>query len=115
MDLEPDWVHLSEDANGIAMNSYFAEHPEMIVGKMEMVFGPYGEKSTCQPDTTRPLAEQLKEAISRIDGEIEEAELDEFDGEIADQTIPADPDVKNYSYTLVGNKVYYRENSIMKP
>ena len=115
MDLEPDWVHLSEDENGIAMNSYFAEHPEMIVGKMEMVSGPYGMESTCQPDTTRPFAEQLSEAISRIDGEIEEVELDELDSEAADQTIPADPDVKNYSYTLVDDKVYYRENSIMKP
>ena len=115
MDLEPDWVHLSEDENGIAMNSYFAEHPEMIVGKMEMVSGPYGMESTCQPDTTRPFAEQLREAISRIDGEIEEAALDELDSEAADQTIPADPDVKNYSYTLVDDKVYYRENSIMKP
>ena len=115
MDLEPDWVHLSEDENGIAMNSYFAEHPEMIVGKMEMVSGPYGMESTCQPDTTRPFAEQLKEAISRIDGEIEEVELDELEGDAADQTIPADPDVKNYSYTLVDDKVYYRENSVMKP
>ena len=115
MDLEPDWVHLSEDENGIAMNSYFAEHPEMIVGKMEMVSGPYGMESTCQPDTTRPFAEQLREAISRIDGEIEEVELDELEGEVADQTIPADPDVKNYSYTLVDDKVYYRENSVMKP
>ncbi len=115
MDLEPDWVHLSEDENGIAMNSYFAEHPEMIVGKMEMVSGPYGMESTCQPDNTRPFAEQLREAISRIDGEIEEVKLDELDSEAADQTIPADPDVKNYSYTLVDDKVYYRENSIMKP
>ena len=115
MDLEPDWVHLSEDENGIAMNSYFAEHPEMIVGKMEMVSGPYGMESTCQPDNTRPFAEQLAETISRIDGEIEEAALDELDSEAADQTIPADPDVKNYSYTLVDDKVYYRENSIMKP
>ena len=64
MDLEPDWVHLSEDENGIAMNSYFAEHPEMIVGKMEMVSGPYGMESTCMPDTTRPFAQQLQEAVS---------------------------------------------------
>ena len=111
MDLEPDWVHLSEDENGIAMNSYFAEHPEMIVGKMEMVSGPYGMESTCMPDTTRPFAQQLQEAVSYIDGEIEAVELDE----LADATIPADPDVKNYSYTLVDDKVYYRENSIMKP
>ncbi len=115
MDLEPDWVHLSEDADGIALNSYFAGHPEMIVGKMEMVSGPYGMESTCKPDTTRPFAEQLREAISRIDGEIEEAELDELEGGLADQIIPADPDVKNYSYTFVDDKVYYRENSIMKP
>ncbi len=115
MDLEPDWVHLSEDENGIAMNSYFAEHPEMIVGNMEMVSGPYGMESTCQPDTTKPFAEQLREAISRIDGEFEEVELDELEDEFADQTIPADPYVKNYSYTLVDDKVYYRENSVMKP
>ena len=115
MDLEPDWVHLSEDENGIAMNSYFAEHPEMIVGKMEMVSGPYGMESTCMPDTTRPFAQQLQEAISHIDGEIEAVELDELADELADATIPADPDVKNYSYTLVDDRVYYRENSIMKP
>ena len=115
MDIEPDWVHLSEDENGIAMNSYFAGHPEMIVGKMEMVSGPYGMESTCSPDTTRPFAEQLAEAVSRIEGEIEEVEIDELADDLADQTIPADPDVKNYSYVLVEGKVYYRENSIMKP
>ena len=115
MDLEPDWVHLSEDENGIAMNSYFAQHPEMIVGKMEMVSGPYGMESTCMPDTTRPFAQKLQEAVSHIDGEIEAVELDELADELADATIPADPDVKNYSYTLVDDRVYYRENSIMKP
>ena len=115
MDLEPDWVHLSEDENGIAMNSYFAEHPEMIVGKMEMVSGPYGMESTCMLDTTRPFAQQLQETVSYIDGEIEAVELDELADELADATIPADPDVKNYSYTLVDDRVYYRENSIMKP
>ena len=115
MDLEPDWVHLSEDENGIAMNSYFAGHPEMIVGKMEMVSGPYGMESACKPDSTRPFAEQLKETVRRIDGEIEEVEADELDGESIGQTIPADMEVKNYSYTLVEDKVYYRENSVMKP
>ena len=115
MDLEPDWVHLSEDENGIAMNSYFAQHPEMIVGKMEMVSGPYGMESTCMPDTTRPFAQKLQEAVSHIDGEIEAVELDELADELADATIPADPDVKNYSYTLVDDRVYYRENSIMNP
>ena len=112
---EVSLVHLSEDANGIAMNTYFAEHPEMIVGKMEMVSGPYGMESTCQPDATRLFAEQLMDAVSRIDGEIEAVETDELANELADATIPADPDVKNYSYTLVEDKVYYRENSIMKP
>ena len=115
MDLEPDWVHLSENGDGIAMNSYFAEHPEMVVGKMEMVSGPYGMESTCQPDNSRPFAEQLKEALSHINGEIEAVELDELADDLSDAAIPADPDVKNYSYTLVDDKVYYRENSIMKP
>lgn len=80
-----------------------------------MVSGPYGLESTCMPDTTRPFAQQLQEAISHIDGEIEAVELDELADELADATIPADPDVKNYSYTLVDDRVYYRENSIMKP
>ena len=115
MDIEQDWVHLSEDENGIAMNSYFAEHPEMIVGRMEMVSGPYGMESTCQPDQSRPFAEQLKEALSHIDGEMEAAELDELEDEFFNTAIQADPDVKNYSFTLVNDKVYYRENSIMKP
>ena len=115
MDLEPDWVHLSENADGIAMNDYFVQHPEMIVGEMEMISGPYGMESTCQPDAARPFAEQLAEAVSRIEGEIEEAKIDELADDFADQSIPADPDVKNYSYALVDDKVYYRENSMMKP
>jgi len=82
---------------------------------MEMVSGPYGMESTCQPDTSRPFAEQLREAVSHIDGEIEAAEFDELAEETADAAIPADPNVKNYSYTIADNKVYYRENSIMKP
>ncbi len=115
MDIEPDWVHLAEDENGIAMNSYFANHPEMIVGKMEMVSGPYGMESACVPDESRPFEEQLQEAVSQIDGVIEAVELDELADEIMDETLPADPDVKNYSFTLVDDKVYYRENSVMKP
>ena len=117
VDLEPDWVHLSEDENGIAMNDYFVSHPEMILGKMEMVSGPYGMESTCTPDNARPFEEQLSEAISLIDGEIEDA-ID-VDDELLDEStldaIPADPDVRNYSYTVVDDTVYYRENSIMKP
>ena len=113
---EPDWVHLGEDANGIAMNAYFAEHPEQIVGKMEMVSGPYGMESTCRADDSRPFAEQLAKALQNITGQIDTIDLDE---ELADdmsrQSIPADPSVKNFSYTVVENEVYYRENSVMKP
>mgnify|MGYP000199422430 CR=1 FL=1 len=115
MDLEPDWVHLSEDENGIAMNSYFAQHPEMIVGKWKWSADRMVWKVPSMPDTTRPFAQKLQEAVSYIDGEIEAVELDELADELADATIPADPDVKNYSYTLVDDRVYYRENSIMKP
>ncbi|HCG86726.1 MAG TPA: hypothetical protein DEW33_09605, partial [Lachnospiraceae bacterium] len=113
---EPDWVHLSENADGIAMNSYFAEHPEQIVGKMEMVSGPYGMESTCKPDESRPFEEQLKEAVGRITGQIDMLEQDaELGDEMSMQSIPADPKVKNFSYTIVDNEVYYRENSVMKP
>ena len=119
MDMEPDWVHLSENAEGIAMNSYFAEHPEMVVGNMAMVSGPHGMESACLPDGGRPFELQLREALEHIEGQIEEVEIEEpengLEDEPADRTIPADPGVKNYSYTLVEGKVYYRENSIMKP
>lgn len=113
--IEPDWVHLSEDENGIAMNDYFVQHPEMIMGKMEMVSGPYGMEATCMPDNSSTLSEQLERAILSIDGTIDEAEFDELDDELTRQSIPADPDVKNYSYTIVDDHVYYRENSMMKP
>lgn len=113
---EPDWVHLSENADGIALNSYFAEHPEQIVGKMEMVSGPYGMESTCKPDESRPFEEQLKEAVGRITGQIDMMELDEeLEDELGRQNIPADPNVKNFSYTVAEKEVYYRENSVMKP
>ena len=115
MDIEPDWVHLSENEDGIALNQYFADHPEMIMGKMEMVSGAYGMEATCTPDTTIPLSKQLEKAISYIEGSIDEVELDESDRELSMESIPADPNVKNYSYTIVDDRVYYRENSIMKP
>ena len=115
MDIEPDWVHLTENEDGIAMNQYFADHPEMILGKMEMVSGPFGMEATCTPDTSIPLSEQLAKAVSRIEGSIEQIEFEELDDELAREAIPADPSVKNYSYTLVDDRVYYRENSIMKP
>ncbi len=113
---EPDWVHLGEDANGITMNAYFAEHPEQIVGKMEMVSGPYGMESTCKADDSRPFAEQLSDALENITGQIDMMELDaELEDELGRQSVPADPSVKNFSYAVVENEVYYRENSVMKP
>ena len=115
MDIEPDWVHLAENEAGIAMNQYFADHPEMILGTMEMVSGPYGMEAACMPDTSIPLSKQLEKAILNIEGSIEPIEFEELDDELAATSIPADLDVKNYSYTLVDDKVYYRENSIMKP
>ena len=100
------------DANCIAMNQYFADHPEMIVGKMEMVSGPFGMESTCVPDDSRPFEEQLREAISNIHAEYEAVELsaDEL-GKSDLEVIPADPNVKNYSFCMVDDHVYYRENS----
>ena len=115
IDTLPDWVHLCENEDGIAMNQYFADHPEMIMGKMEMVSGQFGMEATCTPDTAIPLSEQLEKAISHIEGSIDEVEFDELDDELAREAIPADPGVKNYSYTIVDERVYYRENSIMKP
>ena len=113
---EPDWVHLGEDANGITMNAYFAEHPEQIVGKMEMVSGPYGMESTCKADDGRPFDEQLAKALQNITGQIDTIDLDEeLADEMSRQSIPADPSVKNFSYTVDDNEVYYRENSVMKP
>ena len=114
METEPEWINLKENADGILMNQYFTEHPEMIVGKMEMVSGPYGMEPTCVADTTRPFDEQLKEALSHIEGSYEAVEMEEIDDEMEARSIPANPDVKNYSYTVVDDKVYYRENSIMK-
>lgn len=115
IDTLPDWVHLCENEDGIAMNQYFADHPEMIMGKMEMVSGQFGMEATCTPDTTIPLSKQLERAVSHIEGSIDEVEFDELDDELAREAIPADPSVKNYSYTIVDERVYYRENSIMKP
>ncbi len=114
LDIEPDWVHLTEK-DGIVMNQYFADHPEMVLGKMEMVSGAHGMESACLPDDSLPLSAQLKHALSYVEGSIEQADFNEIDDELARENIPADPDVKNYSYTVVDDKVYYRENSIMKP
>ncbi len=115
VDIEPDWVHLSKNDDGIAMNSYFADHPEMILGSMQMVSGPFGMESTCVPDETIPLSEQLEKSLSFITGEFEPVEIEELSEELIEDVIPAIPEVKNFSYTLVDDKLYYRENSVMKP
>ena len=115
VDIEPDWVHLSQDKNGIAMNSYFVEHPEMVVGSMEMVSGPYGMESTCVPDDSLPFDEQLQKSLSFVKGSYEEIELEELNEELTVEVIPAVPEVKNFSYALIDDRLYYRENSLMRP
>ena len=114
IDIEPDWVHLDTDENGIKMNSYFVQHPEMILGEMKMVSGRFGMEATCVPYENADLAAQLDEAVANIHGEITEYEAEE-ELEEEDNSIPADPTVRNFSYTVVGNKIYYRENSRMTP
>lgn len=114
IDIEPDWVHLDTDENGIKMNSYFVQHPEMILGEMKMVSGRFGMEATCVPYENADLAAQLDEAVANIHGEITEYEVEE-ELEEEDNSIPADPTVRNFSYTVVDNKIYYRENSRMTP
>ena len=114
IDIEPDWVHLNTDENGIRMNSYFVEHPDMVLGDMKMVSGRFGEESTCVPYENADLAALLDEAVSNIHGEINEYEQDE-ELEEEDYSIPADPNVRNFSYTLLDDVIYFRENSRMSP
>lgn len=114
IDIEPDWVHLDTDENGIKMNSYFVQHLEMILGEMKMVSGRFGMEATCVPYENADLAAQLDEAVANIHGEITEYEAEE-ELEEEDNSIPADPTVRNFSYTVVDDKIYYRENSRMTP
>ena len=114
IDIEPDWVHLDTDENGIKMNSYFVQHPEMILGEMKIVSGRFGMEATCVPYENADLAVQLDEAVANIHGEITEYEAEE-ELEEEDNSIPADPTVRNFSYTVVDDKIYYRENSRMTP
>ena len=114
IDIEPDWVHLDTDENGIKMNSYFVQPPEMILGEMKMVSGRFGMEATCVPYENADLAAQLDEAVANIHGEITEYEAEE-ELEEEDNSIPADPAVRNFSYTVVDDKIYYRENSRMTP
>lgn len=114
IDIEPDWVHLNTDKNGIRMNSYFAEHPEMILGDMKIVSGRFGEETTCVPYENADLESLLDEAVSNIHGEIAEYETEE-NIEKEDNSIPADPNVRNFSYTVLDDVIYFRENSRMSP
>ena len=113
-DLEPDWVHLDTDENGIRMNRYFVQHPEMILGDMVMESTRFGPDSACKAREGEDLSDQLANAIQFLQAEIKPYELEELDEE-EDHSIPADPNVKNFSYTIADGQVYYRENSLMHP
>ncbi len=114
IDIEPEWVHLNTDENGVKMNAYFVDHPEMVLGEWKTVSGRFGEEDTVVPYENADLAELLEEAISNIHAEITDYEVDEELTE-EDNSIPADPEVRNFSYTVVDDKIYYRENSRMTP
>ena len=114
VDIEPEWVHLATNEDGIQMNSYFIDHPDMILGEMKMVSGPFGPAPTCEPYPEQPLEALLAEAIQNVHGEITTYDREEeLEGE--DHSIEADPAVRNFSYTLVAGQIYYRENSRMNP
>lgn len=117
MDIEPDWVHLDTDGNGVTMNSYFVEHPEMVLGEIKMESTRFGTfEPVCKARKDIPLSELLSNAVQRINGEI--PELDNGVDEISDEqelSVPADPNVRNFSFTLVDDRVYFRENDRMHP
>lgn len=114
VDIEPEWVHLATNEGGIQMNSYFIDHPDMILGEMKMVSGPFGPTPTCESYPEQPLEALLAEAVQNIHGEITTYDREEeLEGE--DHSIEADPAVRNFSYTLVDDQIYYRENSRMNP
>ena len=113
-DLEPDWVHLGTDEKGLKMNAYFVSHPEMILGQMQEVSGPYGMETACIPQEGQSLESLLTAAIGQIQGEMQTVDLDDLPAEEAD-TLPADPSVRNFSFAVVDGKLYFRENSRMNP
>ena len=114
IDIEPDWVHLGQTEDGYAINSYFLDHPEMVMGRNSSESTAHGMDYTVEPLEDSSLADQLHEAVQHIQGTYQEAELPDLgEGEAIQNTLPADPDVKNFSYTLVDGEVYFRENSIM--
>ena len=114
IDIEPDWIHLGQTADGIPINSYFVAHPDMMLGRMQWDKSMYGneKETTCEPIPGADLAQQLHAAVRNIDGEYKRIEISEMDMN-SERTIPADPDVRNFSYALVNGQVYYRENSVM--
>ena len=114
-DIEPDWVHLDTDENGIRMNSYFVQHPDMVLGNMVMESTRFGMDSACKAEDGADLSEQLRDAISNLHAEITAYEVDELEDEEEDRSIPADPAVRNFSFCLSDGTVYYRENSRMYP
>ncbi len=114
IDIEPDWVQLRTNDDGLTMNAYFVQHPEMILGEMKMVSGRFGEEATCLPFENADLSELLSEAVANIHGEVRDYEVeDELEEE--DRSIPANPEVRNFSYTVVEDNIYFRENSRMNP
>ena len=113
--LEPDWVHLGTDPNGFPINSYFVDHPEMIAGEMTVRSGPFGPESTCRLPDGETLADRLSAAVAHLRGEIAARGEEDLSEEEPNERIPADPAVRNFSFTLVDGKIYYRENSVMNP
>lgn len=111
---EPDWVHLDRDENGNEYNKYFVDHPEMVLGEMVMESSQFGQSLTCKPYEDRNLSDLLSEAVQNIHAEITEFDISEI-GEVEDNSVPADPNVKNFSFTVVEDKIYYRQNSRMNP
>lgn len=114
LDQDVSWLHTGTNADGIPMNQYFIDHPEMICGKMEMVSGPYGMRPTCQPDTSTTLEEQLQAAMGRLNATLVKTEpiILEQPGEIS--PLPADPDIRNYSYGIRDDKIFFRTDSVMR-
>lgn len=113
---EADWLHVGQTADGIPMNQYFIDHPEMICGKMEMVSGPYGPRPTCQPDTDTSLEEQLRTAMGRLQAvlpELAPLAIGDEENAASSKAIPADPAVRNYSYCVRDGKIYFRRDSLM--
>ena len=114
IDIEPDWVQLRTNDDGFTMNAYFVQHPEMILGEMKMVSGRFGEEATCLPFENADLSELLSEAVANIHGEVRDYDVeDELEEEY--RSIPANPEVRNFSYTVVEDNIYFRENSRMNP